>query len=82
MARAQRYIVGRHDIDLQRKSAVCNAVLFDSVYGLDPLETFNSTEKYFSITAEDIQKLAQRIFSQKAVTSLVGTRAPQGFIEV
>lgn len=82
LERAQRYIVGRHDIDLQRKSAVCNSVLFDSVYGLDPLETFNSTEKYFSITPEDIQKLAQRIFSQKSVTSLVGSRAPQGFIEI
>ncbi len=82
LERAQRYIVGRHDIDLQRKSAVCNSILFDSVYGLDPLETFNSTEKYFSITPDDIQKLAKRIFSQKAVTSLVGSRAPQGFIEV
>ncbi len=79
LQRSQRYIVGRHDIDLQRKSAICNSILFDSIYGLDPMETFSSTEKYFSITAEDVQNLAQRIFKQKCVTSLVGPRSPEGF---
>lgn len=79
LLRAQRYTIGRHDIDLQKKSAICNSILFDSIYGLDPLEGVNSAQKYFSVTAEDIQKLAQKLFKQKCVTSLVGPSAPTQF---
>lgn len=72
LIRAQRYLIGRHDIELQRKSTICNAILFDDIYGLDYRESLDVAEKYFAITPEDIQKLAQKIFSQPTVISLVG----------
>lgn len=72
LARAQRYLIGRHDIELQRKSAVGNAVLFDDIYGLDFRESLDVAEKYFAVTADDIQSLAQKLFSRPAIVSLVG----------
>lgn len=72
LTRAQRYLIGRHDIELQRKSTVCNAMLFDQIYGLDYRESLSVAEKYFSVTSEDVQKLATRIFTQPAIISLVG----------
>lgn len=72
LTRAQRYLIGRHDIELQRKSTICNAVLFDDIYGLDFKESLDVADKYFAVQAEDIRTLAQKIFSQPAVVSIVG----------
>jgi len=72
LTRAQRYLIGRHDIELQRKSTICNAILFDDIYGLDYRDSLDVADKYFAITPEDIQGLAQKIFSQPEVISLVG----------
>ncbi|MGE5085617.1 MAG: M16 family metallopeptidase [Bacillota bacterium] len=72
LTRAQRYLIGRHDIELQRKSTICNAILFDDIYGLDYRDSLDVADKYFAITPEDIQNLAQKIFSQPEVISLVG----------
>ena len=74
LARAQKYLIGRHDIELQRKSTVCNAILFDDIYGLDYRESLDVSEKYFAVTPEDVQKLAQKIFSGPSVVSIVGPR--------
>jgi zinc protease len=74
LARAQKYLIGRHDIELQRKSTVCNAILFDDIYGLDYRESLDVSEKYFNVTPEDVQKLAQKIFSGPSVISIVGPR--------
>lgn len=72
LVRAQRYLIGRHDIELQRKSTVGNAILFDDIYGLDYRESLDVADKYFSVTAEDVQRLAKKIFAQPAIISLVG----------
>lgn len=72
LTRAQRYLIGRHDIELQRKSTIGNAILFDDIYGLDYRESLDVAEKYFSVTVDDVQRLAGRIFSQASVISLVG----------
>jgi zinc protease len=76
LLRAQRYIVGRHDIDLQRKSAISNSMLFDRIYGLDPREGLDVAEKYFAVKAEDLQALATKLFSQQFVISVVGPQNP------
>jgi zinc protease len=76
LLRAQRYIVGRHDIELQKKSAVGNSVLFDRIYGLDPQESLDVADKYFAITSEQLQVLAQKLFAQPFVTSVVGPINP------
>jgi len=72
LTRAQRYLIGRHDIELQRKSTICNSILFDDIYGLDYRESLDVADKYFAVTPEDIQRLAEKIFSQPSVVSLVG----------
>lgn len=72
LARAQRYLIGRHDIELQRKSAVGNAILFDDIYGLDYRESLDVAEKYFTVTPIEVQALAEKIFSQPSIVSLVG----------
>lgn len=75
--RAKKYLIGRHDIDLQRTSAVAASILYDDIYGIDFNEPFHVAEKYSQVTAAQIQSLAQRLFSQKSVISIVGPRAPE-----
>ncbi len=72
LARAQRYLIGRHDIELQRKGAICNVILFDEMYGMDYRESLDVADKYFSITADHVQKVAEKIFTQPSIVSLVG----------
>lgn len=72
LGRAQRYTIGRNDIELQRTSSVASSVIFNEVYGLDPNEAFKCAEKYWAVTSEDIRAIAQKIFSRAAVKSLVG----------
>ncbi|MCB0411884.1 MAG: insulinase family protein [Bdellovibrionales bacterium] len=76
LKRAQRYIVGRHDIELQRNSAVSSSILFDTIYGLPADETFHFAEKIEAVTAEDIRALASDLFSQYEVISAVGPEQP------
>lgn len=72
LARAQRYLIGKHDIELQRNANITSAILFDFIYGVDYLETYRFAEKVRSVSAESIRELAQRLFAQKSVISLVG----------
>ncbi len=72
LERSQRYLVGSHDIELQRKSSICSTLLFDDIYGIDYRESLDVAEKYFAVTAEQVQSLAKKIFSQPTVTSIVG----------
>ncbi len=76
LARAQRYLIGKHDIELQKNSAITSSILFDFIYGIDYMETYKYTERIRAVDRESIRKLAQRIFSQKFVLSLVGPKAP------
>ena len=76
LARAKRYLAGRHDIDLQRTSALANSILYDDIYGIDPLETFKAAEHYFAVTSEQVMAVAQKLFKQKTITSLVGPNNP------
>ncbi|QDK39533.1 pitrilysin family protein [Bdellovibrio sp. NC01] len=72
LTRAQRYLIGRHDIELQRKGTICNAILFDDIYGLDYKDSLDVADKYFAVTPEDVQRVAEKIFSQPSIVSLVG----------
>ncbi|MBX3020440.1 MAG: insulinase family protein [Bdellovibrionales bacterium] len=76
LARAQRYLIGKHDIELQRNSNITSALLFDEIYGIDYMETYHFTERIRAVTSDSILKLAKRLFSQPTVTSLVGPSAP------
>lgn len=72
LARAQRYTIGRNDIDLQRTSSVASSVIYNEVYGLDPNEAFKCAAKYWHVTSQDIMRIAQKIFAKPTVKSLVG----------
>lgn len=74
LQRAQRYLIGRHDIELQKASAISAALLFDDMYGLPLEETFHYAERINKVTREQLQKAAQKIFSATEVVSLVGPR--------
>jgi zinc protease len=74
--RAKRYLIGRHDIDLQRNSAISSAILFNEIYGIPSDEVFEYAEHLKGITAEDIQNLAREIFAQPHVLSAVGPTKP------
>ena len=74
--RAKRYLIGRHDIDLQRNSAISSSILFNEIYGIDSSEVFRYAEFLRDINAADIQNIAKQIFSQPFVLCAVGPKKP------
>jgi zinc protease len=76
LARAQRYLIGRHDIELQRNSNITSSILFDQIYGIDYRETYNFADHIRKVTRESIRDLAGELFSQPSITSVVGSEQP------
>jgi len=74
--RAKKYIIGRHDIDLQRTAAISSAILYNDIYGIDYNEPFTSAQKYRSVTAQDVRRLSEKIFGQHCIISIVGPENP------
>lgn len=74
LIRARKYLIGQHDIGLQRKSAICNLIAFDEVYGNDFNISLNIADEYNKVTPEKIIELAARLFTQPAVISIVGKK--------
>lgn len=72
LARAKRYLIGRHDIDLQRTGAIASTLIYEEIYGLDSIANLDVAKLYGSITAQDIRRVAREIFSQPGVIALVG----------
>lgn len=76
LQRAQKYLLGRHDIELQRTSAIGSSMLYNDIYGLDYDEAFNCRESYMKVTADQVRDLSNRIFKQNKVISVVGPSNP------
>lgn len=76
LLRAQRYLIGKHDIELQKNSNITSAILFDHIYGIDFLETYKFAERIRTVNSDSVRALAARLFAQPAVISLVGPSAP------
>lgn len=76
MDRAKRYLIGRHDIDLQRNSSISSSILFNEIYGIPAEETFRYADRLRDISAEDIRKLAKEIFEQEFILAAVGPTKP------
>ena len=74
LERAQRYLIGKHDISLQRNSNMASAILFDHIYGIDYRETFHYKERIRAVTAAQVQLLAQNLFTKPAAVAIVGPR--------
>ena len=74
--RAKRYLIGRHDIDLQRNSSISTSILFNEIYGIDANETFRYAERLRDITPKMIRDLATELFAQPFITCAVGPVEP------
>lgn len=76
--RSKRYLIGRHEIDLQRNGSIAGGLIYNDVYGLDYQETFDYRRHMEPITAHDIQKVARELFQGPQVVSVVGPKPPKG----
>ncbi len=76
LERAKKYIIGGHDIEMQRKGAICNSLLFDELYGLDYRESLDIKSKYEALTSKDLIRISKKIFSQPPILSVVGSDRP------
>ena len=76
LERSKRYLIGRHDIDLQKNSSVANSILFSEVYGISHKEVFDYVNYINAVSAKDIQTLADQLFSQNFVTVAMGSENP------
>lgn len=74
LERAQRYLIGQNDIGLQRKASICNTIAFDDFYGNDFKESLHINKIYNAITSNDVQRVAEKLFSQPHITSIVGKK--------
>jgi zinc protease len=72
LERAQRYLIGQHDIGLQRKSSLCNLLAFDEFYGNDYRQSLNVAAEYHKVSEQKILELSQKLFKQPYVVSIVG----------
>jgi zinc protease len=72
LERALRFIIGRHDIDLQKTSTLGSTIIYDHIYGVDYRKSLDAKKLYQGITPEQIRRTAQDLFSRPAVVSLVG----------
>ena len=57
LSRAQNYLIGRHDIELQRNSNITSSILFDQIYGIDYRETYRFSDHIRCVTRESVREL-------------------------
>ncbi len=70
--RSQRYLIGTHEISLQRRSALAAAMAFHHAYGLSYDDHLQYPRYIQRVSAADVQRVAKRIFDwDKAVTVTV-----------
>ena len=74
--RAKRYLIGRHDIDLQRASSIGGSILFSEIYGIPCEEIFTYSDALKKVTSKDIEMLAKDIFAQNFVLCAAGSEQP------
>ncbi len=60
LASAKRYLIGNHDIGLQRNSARAMGVALDKLYGLGHERSFEYGDRIDAVTHEQIEELVQR----------------------
>ncbi len=72
LEKAKRYLIGRHDIGLQKTGAIASGMLFDDMYGVGHDEIFRYKELLQAVTKEDVLRVSQRLFTTKPVVILVG----------
>lgn len=76
LERAKNYLIGGHDIGLQRNASLASAIAFNEIYGIKASEVFDYAQYISKVTSEDVQKAARQLFTQKHVVSVVGAKEP------
>lgn len=68
LKRAQNYIVGNHEIDLQRNSAQASIALYYELYGQSLKEYESYTDKILNVSLDDVLRVAQKYLKMDAYT--------------
>ncbi len=76
LERAKQNIIGKHDIGTQRTSSVSSLILFDEIYGIRHKTPSEFAELIRTVTRDDILRLAEFLFSQHCVKTVVGPECP------
>ncbi|MDZ4662565.1 MAG: pitrilysin family protein [Pseudomonadota bacterium] len=76
LARAKRYLIGRHDIDLQGNGAFASSILFNEIYGISRNEIFEFPDRINQVAASEVRDLASAIFGSSSVLVAVGSQCP------
>lgn len=77
LSRAQNYLMGGHDIGLQKNSSVSSSIAFNEIYGLSYDEIYTYESKVRAVQRDDVRKLAKKLFSQPFALSVVGPEEPK-----
>lgn len=76
MDRAVRYLIGSHDLGLQKAAAVSSTILFNEIYGLPAEDVFNYAQSLRAVTAANVRDLIRDILSRPPVLVAVGPSQP------
>jgi zinc protease len=77
--RAQRYLLGAHDIGLQRLGARASSMSLNELYGLGHLEHTRYAGQLMAVTLEDVRRVARRVLDPVGrVLSIVGPEGTGG----
>lgn len=76
MDRAVRYLIGSHDLGLQKAASVSSTILFNEIYDLPAEEVFTYADKLRSVKAEDVRKVIKDILSREPVLVAAGPSKP------
>ncbi len=76
LERAKRFLIGKHDIHLQKSSSIANYILFNEIYDVSYRELWDYQKYILNVTEDDVLNMAQKLFSQHKVTVVVGRDNP------
>ncbi len=76
--RSRRYLIGAHQIGLQRLGSRGTAMALNQLYGLGHLAHREYAQRLQGITSDDVRRVARMILSRPRVTSIVGPKGTQG----
>lgn len=73
LARAKEYLLGTHDIGLQRNGARAAVLALDTCYGLGPDNDAHYGEEISRVTAEAVREVARRVIDfERSALAVVG----------
>ena len=71
LANAKRYLIGNHDIGLQRNGSRAMSIALNSLYGLGYRRTFEYSEHIEAVDLAQVQDLAARIFDESQLVAAI-----------